>query len=729
MTEPLHPVLVALAERLSIATDYWDAGGTFRQVPEATLRRLFVALGVLDDADADVAAIDAAFRYDIECESRLALPVVRVLYELEPGSLPLRVDPDDGAARAWSIRLESGESIDEHFSLASLADWDDGQASPNDDARRLVCLSLPALPLGYHCLEIDGVGRTQLIVAPRRCYQGDESSSSARVWGLALQLYAVRSNRNWGIGDFGDLAASTRIAGSLGADVIGINPLHALFAHEPESASPYSPSSRIYLNPLNIDVEAVDEWPAVHGLFHGAEKLITLRDSELIDYSGVAALKAEAFDALWTEFVATHRGQGTERDQAFESFLASEGEALANFALFETLREAQHASGGVAGDWRQWPTALQSPDAPDARAFAESHADRIAFHAWLQWLASGQLEIAAVAASTAGLRVGLYRDLAVGIAAGGSDAWAAHSLYAKGFHVGAPPDDFSANGQDWGLPPLHPRALRQAGYVPLAAMLRANMKSAGAIRIDHVMGLARLFWIPAGETPANGTYIGYALDEMLAVLALESHRAGCLVIGEDLGTVPEGFRERLAEAGVLSYKLMYFEKHYDSDQRFRKPDEYPPQSLVGADTHDLPTLRGFWSGDDLALRRSLDLFPAPDLHDRLQQAREEDRRRLLTALAEEGLLPDGIDRDRRETWVMDTPLVAAIHRYLARSRSRLLLANIEDLLGQDEQMNLPGTDRDVYPNWRRKLTVSLESWVGHDALLANVQAMATERPR
>ena len=383
----------------------------------------------------------------------------------------------------------------------------------------------------------------------------------------------------------------------------------------------------------------------------------------------------------------------------------------------------------MAGDWRQWPESLRTPDAPAVREFANDNAARVDFHAWLQWIAARQLDAVAERARTAGLSVGLYRDLAVGISAGGGDAWGDRALFASGIHVGAPPDDFSANGQDWGLPPLDPRALAEAGYAPFAQILRANMHAAGAIRIDHVMGLARLFWIPAGESPATGAYVGYPLEDMLAVVALESRRARCIVIGEDLGTVPEGFREALAAAGVLSYRLMYFEKHYDGDQSFRAPDAYPPQSLVGADTHDLPTLRGFWGNVDLDLRRDLDLFPEPDMHGRQSWERGEDRARLLAAMAREGVLPDDVSPDAPDDVVMDEALVRAVHRFLARTRSRLLLANVEDLLGQVEQMNLPGTDRDVYPNWRRRLPVALEDWSDHAPLVETARAMGEERDR
>lgn len=738
------PALVRLAEAAGITPAYWDAGGTHRVVPETTLRTLLVALGRLDASDADAAAIDAALERERLAPWRRALPPVRVLYEAEPATVALVVAEERlGVPCRWSIRTEDGDVHDGESVPDALEpvrdDAVDERVELDGRVLRRLSLPLPALPLGYHALELrgalgeDDVATAHLVVAPRTCHgatASGEADTDARVWGLALQLYAVRSARNWGIGDFTDLARAAETTAALGGDVVGVNPLHALFPHDPESASPYSPSSRLFLNPLCIDVEAVDGWDEAREALDAdalAERLAPLREGDFVDYGGVAALKEEAFDALWTRFAERDLGRDTDAGRAFAAFRARAGEPLARFALFEALREALDARGEIAGDWRQWPEELRDPASPAVSAFAAEHAARVDFHAWLQWLVAVQLDRAAARGREAGLSVGLYRDLAVGIAAGGGDAWGDQALFARGIHVGAPPDDFSANGQDWGLPPLQPRALIESGYAPLAAILGSNMHAAGAIRIDHVMGLARLFWIPAGESPATGAYVAYPLADMLAVVALESRRAGCIVIGEDLGTVPEGFREALAAAGVLSYRLMYFEKHYDGDQSFRTPAEYPSQSLVGADTHDLPTLRGFWDNVDLDLRKSLDLFPEGDMHARQSWERGEDRTRLLEALAREGLLPDGVDPARADDVEMDEELVRLVHRFLARTRSRLLLANVEDLLGQVEQMNLPGTDRDVYPNWRRKLPVALEDWPTHGPLVEAARAMSAKR--
>ncbi len=761
-------VLVSLASACGFAESFHDQRGELFHPPESTLRRLLASMGVIDSPDAGRPALEAALHRERSARWRHALAPARVLYENEACGIELAVAEDalDTPWR-WQLTLEDGgrhggEAVPRELHLAGEEGGGGGPSRGELDGRRyeLHWLELPALPGGYHELEVLPAGaadragtegtRARLIVAPRRCHEGVEGTGTdpegPRVWGPALQLYAVRSGRNQGIGDLTDLADACRMGAELGADLVGVNPLHALFAHDPEQASPYSPSSRLFLNPAYIDLEAVPGY----GALDASERpdpavLAALRETDFVDYTGVAALKAPVLEALHARFAqagaragdragarAEDRaedgaGDGAGDATAFETWRADAGEALERYALFETLREANAADPDApTSAWWDWPEGWTTPDGDGARRAITERAERVTYHAWLQWLAAVQLDAAALAAREAGLAVGLYRDLAVGTAGGGSDAWAEQDSYLRDVHVGAPPDDFSANGQDWGLPPLDPRALVRAGYEPFAEMLRANMRAAGAIRIDHVMGLARLFWIPEGESPANGAYVAYPLQDMLAVLALESRRARCIVVGEDLGTVQEGFRESLAEVGVLSYKLMYFEKEYETDQSFKAPARYPYRSLVGANTHDLPTLRGFWQMDDLKLRQSLDLFPSQQMHERQREERLQDRVRLLEALEREGLLPEGV-APGDEHVAMDDALVAAIHGFLARTRSMLLVANVEDMIGQVEQMNLPGTDRDLYPNWRRRLGVALSALADHPGVRACAAAMNAGR--
>lgn len=735
MTEP-HATLRTLAELCGIATGYWDIGGTWRDTPDATHRYLLHAMRVIDRVAADDAALEHALQREREAPWRQALPPVRVLYEHEVSGIELTL-PGDGLSQPlrWRIRCENGEALHGEatpadMQLAGEAGGGGGATYGELDGRALErrWLDLPALPLGYHALTVTGDaiasdGATAaLIVAPRRCHD----DAGTRTWGPAVQLYALRSRRNAGTGDFADLATVCRQFGELGAGLVGVNPLHALFPHDPEQASPYSPSSRIFLNPHYIALDQVPGYETLSAAERPDEsQLDALRDATFIDWSAVEALRTPVLVALHERFARAPEPQR----YAFERWREGAGEALARFALFEALRERNAASDTEATcAWWDWPDGLDDPESPAAQAAASALADRVDYHAWLQWLANDQLETAAAAGDAAGLAVGLYRDLAVGTAAGGSDAWAAQDSYLRSVGVGAPPDDFSTSGQNWGLPPLDPRALQRQGYAPFAEMLRANMHASGAIRIDHVMGLARLFWIPAGASSADGAYVRYPLDDMLAVLALESRRAGCTVIGEDLGTVPEGFRETLAEAGVLSYKLMYFEKDYDGDQRFLSPSDYAPASLVGANTHDLPTLAGWWALRDIALRDSLGLTPSDEMVAQQRSERQADKRRLLEALDRAGRLPEGVTVDGAAEAVMDDALVAAIHGFLASAPSRLLAVNLEDLVGEVEQMNLPGTDRDLYPNWRRRLPLMLETLPDASGVRASVAAVAAERP-
>jgi len=738
MTDTDHTpsALIDLGVACGIADHYWDARGERHRPPGATLRHLLHAMGVLERRDADEAAIAAALRAERDAPWQRTVAPVHVLPAGAPAGIGVVIATDAlEQPLRWKLLDEDGGSREGDIVPAALqpAGERDGADAASHGSREGVAverrrLELPSLAEGYHALTLSRADGTplprasaRLIVAPVRCHDRPD----LRTWGPATQLYALRSARNHGMGDFSDLAALCRQFAPLGAEVVGINPLHALFAHDPEQASPYSPSSRLFLNPQYIALDAVPGFDDLDPSLRASDdELRALRAAEFVDWTRVAALSSSTLEALHAHAFDT----ADPSLQTFARWRGDAGEPLERFALFEALRERNAASEHEPTcAWWDWPDGLDRPDSPACARAATELADRITHHAWLQWLAAGQLDAAATAARDAGMSVGLYQDLAVGTAAGGSDAWAAQSAYLRGVGVGAPPDDFSANGQGWGLPPLDPRALREQGYEPFAQMLRANMRAAGAIRIDHVMGLARLFWIPDGCSPTEGAYITYPLDDMLAVLALESRRARCLVIGEDLGTVPEGFRERLRDAGVLSYKLMYFEKDYEGDQGFVASRDYSAISLVGANTHDLPTLRGWWDGDDLTLRDELGLMPSPAFLDAQRDERRADKGRLLRTMNHVGALPAGTDPDRTDEVRMDEALVAAVHAFLAMSPSRVLVANLEDLVGQHEQMNLPGTDRDVYPNWRRRLPVDLEGIAASPGVVRTANAIGEHR--
>jgi len=599
-------------------------------------------------------------------------------------------------------------------------------------------LVLPGVAaIGYHRLELhqleqpDSPAATMsLIVTPRNCYQPEAVRNGGRVWGPAIQLYALRSARNWGIGDFTDLIRILEFSAQAGAALVGLNPLHALFPHNPAHASPYSPSSRLFLNSLYLDVEAVSDFAECGDAQQrvGEEsfqaQLRALRAAELVDYAGVSKAKMDILNTLYQHFRRHHLDAGSERAGAFRRFQAEQGEALHRHALSEALQAWLHEQDEAVWGWPAWPESYRQPQSEAVAAFAAERGERVEFCEYLQWQAYEQLQAAGSRAQQLGLGIGLYQDLAVSVDVGGAEAWSNQDLYALEARIGSPPDDYNLDGQDWGLPPWRPERLREQAYAPFIATLRQNMRTAGALRIDHAMALMRLFWVPPGERPKAGSYVYYPLHDLLGILTLESQRNRCMVIGEDLGTVPDEFRQALHPAGVLSYRVLYFEKA--SDGSFKSPQDFAPQSLVAVTTHDLPTLAGYWRGADLELREQLGLFPSAEPRAQQVIARAQDRARLLMALEQEELLPEGMNVQAVATPEMTTQLAAAIHRYLARCPAQIMVVQLEDMLGQEEQVNLAGTT-DQHPNWRRKLTLDLELWGEDPRVQAFVSVLREER--
>jgi (1->4)-alpha-D-glucan 1-alpha-D-glucosylmutase len=555
---------------------------------------------------------------------------------------------------------------------------------------------------------------------PARAYLPAALDAGPGIWGIAVQLYALRGARDWGIGDFGVLADFAARAAAAGAGAVGLNPLHALHLDEPERASPYSPSSRRFLNPLYVDVEAVPEFAEsvaaqqrVRSAAFQAE-LARLRAAEMVDYRGVAACKLGALALLHASFAERRAGGETERGRMFRAFRESEGTALRRFAVFQALREERGRIDPVQRAWRNWPSELRSPHSPAVAAFAAEHAARIGFFEYLQWIAHEQLGACAKAA--AAMAVGLYRDLAVSVDPDSGEAWAEQEAIVSGFSIGAPPDSWNTKGQDWGLAPLNPLALRRLGFRPFADLLRANMRHAGALRIDHVLGLWRTFWIRHGDVPSRGAYVRYPFDELVAVLVAESQRARCIAIGEDLGTIPPGLREALAHAGVLSYRLLYFEREGSVP---RPPAHYPRQALIAVGTHDLPPLAGYWRGDDLTIRAELGFFPDSGQIAEERARRDGDRAALAGVLRAEGLLGESVP---------EAPPIVAAYRYLARAPSRILMVQIEDALGLTGQINVPGTP-DAPPNWRRRLPLDTAAIFAAPEAQELFAALNAERPR
>src|SRR5689334_490410 len=517
--------------------------------------------------------------------------------------------------------------------------------------------ALPAdVPPGYHELHpVDDGPPIRVIVSPGRCVVPGH-----RTWGWAAQLYAARSSDSWGIGDLADLRRLGRWAAGLGASTVLINPLAAPLPLRTQQPSPYYPSSRRLVHPPYLRVE---EAPGASELGADLERIAAagraLNADRVIDRARVFDLKMEALERIWAK--------GHARGQDFERWIRERGSSLRDFAIFCTLSE-RHGSG-----WHAWPSEHQRPGTPAVERFAEAHAERVRFHQWLQWLADRQLAAAAE-------EIGIMQDLPIGVDPDGADAWAWQDALATGASVGAPPDRFVVRGQDWGLPPFIPHRLRALGYAPFIETIRASLRPGGALRIDHVMGLFRQFWIPHGMPPSEGAYVRYPADELLAIVALESQRAGATVVGEDLGTVEEGVRERLAACGILSYRVAWFEE--------RPPAHYPELAMAAVETHDLPTIGGLWTGADVAELRRLGLV---DSDTALDFTRE--RLAQLAALGDSAAVVDVIE---------------ATHARLAEAPSLLVTATLDDALAVTERPNVPGTSFER-PNWSLALPQPLEA--------------------
>lgn len=713
--------LERLAQRAGILPAYRDAWGQRREVSAATKRALLAAMNLPAGTPEEIASSLAKLEGG---PWRSPLPPVLVVRQTTGAQLgvPL-VLPEGIGAFAWSLEQEAGARHEGTLSPEGLPLLESRALEGRRLERRL--LSLPfALPLGYHRLRLalpDGEAEMPLIVVPRRCHGPAEGEPPRRHWGLALQLYGLRSRRNWGIGDYTDLAGLGRLGGRLGADLVGVNPLHALFPSQPGHVSPYSPSHRAFFGIWNLDLEAVPEFAdcaearARLELPAFRQRLEALRQLPLVDYPAVAAAKRPVLELLYRQFRERTLSDGGERALAFQSFRARGGEALERFARFQALEE--HCK---AQSWQQWPQAFHDPDSPAVNAFAAEHRERVEFFQYLQFLAEEQLAAAGAAMRGAGMEIGLYGDLALAPDGGGAEAWSNRALMAEGASLGAPPDDWNQKGQDWGLKPYDPCALRRAAFRPFVEMLRANMRHFGALRIDHVMALERLFWIPHGAPPTEGGYVRYPVDELFGILALESRRHDCLVIGEDLGTLPDGFQARMRDAGVLSYRLLYFAQ---DESGFLPPQHYPEPAAVAVSTHDLAPLAGYWTGRDLELRDRLDLFPDAAAKAAAATRRAHDRIALVRALKREGLLkPEHPD----EAEALTFELVLAVHRFLARTPSRLLLLQLEEATGEAEPVNLPGTWQE-HPNWRRKTLRDLEDLARDPRLRTLADAIERER--
>ena len=555
-----------LAERCGIQHSSEDAFGKEHVISDETKRALLKAMHLTaeneEQAEASLAEIEAA-------EWNTAFSPVLVAYDTGQPALVALVRRKGTGAVSWKVQYEGEGTCAGTVSFDSLSLLRTRKASEGDLEQRL--LPLPAdLPWGYHRLSVDGEEETSLIVTPGRCWLPPQADGSRRLWGISAQLYLLRSRSNWGIGDLTDLRELVEIAAHSSADTVGINPVHAMFPDDPEQASPYSPSDRLLLNILLIDVNSVAELaesPEAQALIAADEfqqRLAMARDAALVDYTSVAALKMPVLKALFRTF---EERNDTARQTAFEAFCEDRGELLQRACIFQALHAQLTGGCPELADCSRWPEDLRSVSSPGVRRFAKEHSELVRFQLWLQWIADEQLQAASIAAK--GMAIGLYRDLAVGAHASGAEVWSYPEALVSGASVGAPPDIWNPSGQNWGLPPLHPLGARKMGYRSFIELLQGNMRYAGALRIDHALALQRLYWIPQGQQSKDGAYVQYETDDLFGILALESHRNQCVVIGEDLGTVPAGFRERMERGNILSYRVLFFERDAEGFTRLK----------------------------------------------------------------------------------------------------------------------------------------------------------------
>jgi 4-alpha-glucanotransferase len=681
-----------LAQHAGIAVEWNDYAGRPKTVSPDVLRHMLEALG-----------LPCTTRSDVLASRRL----------LRRGSTVQALPPLITATAGRPIRLDVGASEPRRARLSLEAGGAHDVLIPPVRGR----LRMPAISVaGYHRLHT-GDREFVLAVAPSRCHTLDDAVPDARLWGVAAQVYSLRHRGDGGIGDAAGLAALADAAGSRGADALALSPVHALFGADPSRFGPYSPSTRLFLNPLHASAALVLGEALVADTLRteGLDAAFAQLEAEpLIDWPAAAHAKHRLLRALFETFIGTAGPLHLD----FASFRADGGELLAQHAVFDTLHAAKYAEG--ANDWRAWPNDLRDPNSAAVTVFAASHEREVLYHCFLQWLADRSLAIVQRRARAAGMRIGLIGDLAVGMDPSGSHAWSRQGDLLVGLTIGAPPDMFNPRGQDWKLTGFSPRALIGGGFAPFLATLRAAMRNTGGVRIDHAMGLTRLWLIPDGADPADGAYLAYPFGDLLRLLALESQRHVAIVVGEDLGTVPAGFREALDAAGLHGMRVLWFERN---GQAFSAPGAWDRSAVAMTSTHDLPTVAGWWDGKDIATRAECGRLGVGVNEADVVAERATDRTELWQAFVQAGAatgdLPPLHDAQ---------PVVDAALEFVAATPSPICLPTLEDLIGVEEQPNLPGTI-DEHPNWRRRMKADAASLLDEPRTAERVRHLAARRPR
>jgi 4-alpha-glucanotransferase len=718
--DTLHQLLDRAAASSGIDPGFWDIFGRYHAITEAALRAILRAKGF------DVSTPDGLQRSIARRARRRwerLVPAVSVVSESAPPEIAICAPAEyAGECAHLAIHREDGQTLHSDIPLRDLPQ----SGTVEMDGRTWICRRAPlpaALPLGYHRVAArlgDMECSCHYIVTPDRSYTPEHLGRGGRLAGVSVSLYGLRSARNWGCGDFTDLLTAIDWAvDELQAGFLGLNPLHAIHNRRPFNSSPYLPNCSYFQNFLYLDVEAVEDFArsrramAARSSSRCAAEIEALRAAPYVEYERVASLKLGLLKLAFAQFLREWR-RNTPRAREFESFRASGGRLLEDFATYCALDEHLHRHNPDLWMWTQWPEPFRAPESPETRAFRQKHWRSVMFYEYLQWQIDLQLRRAQQHARNRRMPIGLYHDLALATDRFGSDLWANREFFVEGCRVGSPPDDFSPTGQDWGFPPPDSERHREDGYQLFAESIRRNARHGGALRIDHVMRLFRLYWIPDALDATQGAYVRETTTDFVRILALESVRNRVVIVGEDLGTVEPEVRETLARFGILSYRLFYFEKN--GHGAFRRPDEYPAHALVASTTHDLPTIAGFWIGADIEARSAAGVI---DDHARLVQwqSRAEEKQKMLDVLFETGLVSPDLPRRADAYPELTGELHNAVIGFLALAPSQLLAINQEDLTKEPSQQNLPGTTWQ-YPNWARKMRFSL------DELRSNSEARA-----
>lgn len=721
-----------LSELCGIVPDYWDIFGKRHITSFDTKKKILRAMKINIDSEEEILKEINSLR--IYPWNKIIEPVHIFSVNNQPVQIPVYIQLDDdkekGLIISWCFTEQNlsqeSKKNKQTIKFKKVIEFGSGYINASDikwfDGKRYIKIILPfneKLDIGYYLLSIEckhhekifpanknKISKTsKVIITPDKCYMPPELENT-KTWGLSINLYALRSDNNWGIGDLGDLAQIAHFISNLKGDCIGINPLHYIPNTTPYGISPYSPISRLFRNYIYIAIENMPEIKESEEIqkylksTNFLNKIKELRQTELIDYDKIAILKKDVLRRTFEYFYKNHYLKNSKYYLEFKEYIENEGRQLENFALFLIFSEK------FKGNFYEWPNKYKNPTNLEKKVLLEKHKKEILFHQYLQWHVNRQLASILKLSKEKGMRIGLYFDLAVGSNRGGYDEWNYSEIIANEVNIGAPPDDFNINGQNWGFPPLIPDKLRDSGYELFIQIIRRNMLYAGALRIDHALGLFRLFWIPEGSEAKDGAYVKCYAEDLIRIIALESVLNKTIVIGEDLGTIGENARETLQKYGILSYRLFYFERKYP-DPSFLEPEKYPELALCSITTHDLPTIYGWWSGKDNELKKLFKMFENEAHMQKYTDERKRDKKLMLSALKIQGLLPFQYSEEVIEKAEMNFELCLAIYEFLSLTPSKLLMISLDDIIGALNQQNLPGTI-DEYPNWKQKYKIGIE---------------------